>query len=218
MKKISPSILSADYTILREEIEAAERAGADYIHVDIMDGHFVPVITIGPIIVKAAKRVAKQPLDVHLMISEPDRYIEEFVSAGADILTVHVETTVHLHRTIHRIKELGCRAGAVLNPHTPLSSVEEILPACDMVLVMTVNPGFGGQKFIPEVLPKVRRLREMIDKGGLACELEVDGGITVDNIGVISAAGADVFVSGSGVFGSDDYGVAIKTMKENAGA
>ncbi len=217
MKKIAPSILSADYTILGREIEAIERAGADYIHVDVMDGHFVPNITIGPLIVKAAKRAAKRPLDVHLMITEPDRYLEEFVAAGADIITVHVEACVHLHSTVQMIRKLGSRPGVVLNPHTPVSSIEEILSDCDMVVAMTVNPGFGGQKFIPNVLPKIRRLREMIDAGGLACELEVDGGVTVENIGEISEAGADVFVSGSGVFGSGDYKATIKRMKGIAG-
>ena len=217
MKKIAPSILSADYTILGREIEAIERAGADYIHVDVMDGHFVPNITIGPLIVKAAKRAAKRPLDVHLMITEPDRYLEEFVAAGADIITVHVEACVHLHSTVQMIRKLGSRPGVVLNPHTPVSSIEEILSDCDMVVAMTVNPGFGGQKFIPNVLPKIRRLREMIDAGGLACELEVAGGVTVENIGEISEAGADVFVSGSGVFGSGDYKATIKRMKGIAG-
>jgi len=217
MKKIAPSILSADYTILGREIEAIERAGADYIHVDVMDGHFVPNITIGPLIVKAAKRAAKRPLDVHLMITEPDRYLEEFVAAGADIITVHVEACVHLHSTVQMIRKLGSRPGVVLNPHTPVSSIEEILSDCDMVVAMTVNPGFGGQKFIPNVLPKIRRLREMIDAGGLACEVEVDGGVTVENIGEISEAGADVFVSGSGVFGSGDYKATIKRMKGIAG-
>jgi len=214
MKKIAPSILSADYTILGREIEAIERAGADYVHVDVMDGHFVPNITIGPLIVKAAKRVAGIPLDVHLMIEDPDRYLDDFASAGADIITVHLEACVHLHSTVQRIRELGSRPGVVLNPHTPASSVEEILPDCDMVVAMTVNPGFGGQKFIPSMLPKIRRLRGMIEAEGLACELEVDGGVTVDNIKEVSDAGADVFVSGSGIFRTKDYGATIKMMKE----
>ena len=217
MIRIAPSLLAADFSCLGDEIKKVEDAGANCLHLDVMDGHFVPNITIGPLIVKAVKRAASRPLDVHLMITEPDRYLEEFAGAGADIITVHVEACVHLHSTVQMIRKLGSRPGVVLNPHTPASSIEEILPDCDMVVAMTVNPGFGGQKFIPNVLPKIRRIREMIDAGRLACELEVDGGVTVENIGEISEAGADVFVSGSGVFGSGDYEATIKKMKEIAG-
>ncbi len=214
MGKISPSILSADFTRLGEDIKAVENAGADYIHVDVMDGHFVPNITIGPMIVEAAKRVTDLPLDVHLMISDPDRFIDEFVDAGADILTVHAETVNHLHRTIQYIKEKGVSAGVCLNPATPLNILEYILDDLDMVVAMTVNPGFGGQKFIPEVIPKITLLREMIKKRGLKTEIEVDGGISPDTINQVSSAGADVFVAGSAIFYSEDYKKTISLMRE----
>lgn len=215
-KKIAPSILSADFSRLGEEIKAVEAAGADYIHVDVMDGHFVPNITIGSPVVTAIRKVTKLPLDVHLMISEPDRYIADFAKAGSDIITVHAEACVHLHRTIGYIKELGIRAGVSLNPSTPLSVIEQILEDVDMVLLMTVNPGFGGQKFIKTMLPKIAEMRRTINDRGLKVELEVDGGVTLDNIYDISRAGADSFVAGSAVFGSKDYKKTIEEMKRLA--
>lgn len=215
-KRIAPSILSADFSRLGEEIRAVEEAGADYIHVDVMDGHFVPNITIGSPVVNAIRKVTKLPLDVHLMISEPDRYIADFAKAGSDIITVHAEACIHLHRTIGYIKELGIRAGVSLNPSTPLSVIEQILEDVDMVLLMTVNPGFGGQKFIKTMLPKIAEMRRIINDRGLKVELEVDGGVTLDNIYDISRAGADSFVAGSAVFGSSDYKKTIEEMKRLA--
>jgi ribulose-phosphate 3-epimerase len=215
-KKIAPSILSADFSRLGEEIKAVEEAGADYIHVDVMDGHFVPNITIGPPVVAAIRKVTKLPLDVHLMISEPDRYIADFAKAGSDIITVHAEACPHLHRTVGFIKEQGIRAGVSLNPSTPLSLIEQILEDVDMVLLMTVNPGFGGQKFIKTMLPKIAEMRRIINDRGLKVELEVDGGVTLDNIYDISRAGADSFVAGSAVFGSKDYKKTIEEMKRLA--
>jgi ribulose-phosphate 3-epimerase len=214
MKKIAPSILSADFSRLGEEILAVENAGADLIHVDVMDGHFVPNITIGPLIVEAVNRVTDLPLDVHLMISEPDRYIDDFANAGADIITVHPETINHLHRTIQLIKAKGVRAGVCLNPATPLNILEYILEGLDIIMLMTVNPGFGGQKFIPEVVPKIHKLREMIVKKKLKTEIEIDGGIGPETIGQVSSAGADVFVAGSAIFYSGDYKQTIQLMRE----
>ena len=214
MAKIAPSILSADFTRLGEEIKAVEKAGADYIHIDVMDGHFVPNITIGPMIVKAARRVTDLPLDVHLMISEPDRFIDEFAAAGASIITVHVETVNHLHRTIQHIRDKGVRASVSLNPATPLEVLDYILEDLNMVLLMTVNPGFEGQGFIPHVIPKVKRLRERIDTMGLPVEIEVDGGIGPETIGLVSSAGASVFVAGSAIFYSEDYADTIRLMRE----
>ena len=214
--KIAPSILSADFTKLAEEIKAVEAAGADYIHIDVMDGHFVPNITFGPLIVKAARRVTSLPLDVHLMISDPDKYISAFADAGADIITFHAEASVHIHRTIQQIKAKGKKTGISLNPATSLNVLEYILEDVDLVLLMTVNPGFEAQKFIPSVLPKIKSLREQIDKRGLKCEIEVDGGINLDTIEMVSAAGADVFVAGSAIFYSDDYKTTIKKMREKA--
>jgi len=216
MKKIAPSILSADFSRLGEEIKAVEAAGADYIHVDVMDGHFVPNITIGSPVVSAIRKVTKLPLDVHLMISEPERYIADFAKAGSDIITVHAEACVHLHRTIGYIKEQGIRAGVSLNPSTPLSLIEHILEDVDLLLLMTVNPGFGGQKFIKTMLPKIAEMRRIINDRGLKVELEVDGGVTLDNIYDISRAGADSFVAGSAVFGSSDYKKTIEEMKRLA--
>ena len=198
--KIAPSILASDFARLGEQVAEAEAAGADYVHVDVMDGHFVPNITIGPPVVKAVRRVTQLPLDVHLMIESPDRYVGDFAAAGANILTVHVETCPHLHRTIQQIKALGCQAGVTLNPSTPLSSLEEILPYVDLVLVMTVNPGFGGQAFIDRMVPKIQRLRTMLDGIGSEAELEVDGGIDVKTAPLVVRAGADVLVAGSAVF------------------
>lgn len=216
MKKIAPSILSADFCRLGDEIRAVEAAGADYVHVDVMDGHFVPNITIGPLVVDAVRKITSLPLDVHLMIENPDRYIPDFAAAGADIIVVHAEASVHLHRSIQLIKSLGKRAGVSLNPATPLSCLEYVLADLDLVLLMTVNPGFGGQSFIEECLPKIQSLRAMLDKRGLEAELEVDGGVKVDNIARIAHAGADVFVAGSAVFGSNDYAATIKALKAQA--
>lgn len=215
MIKIAPSILSADFSRLGEEIKAIDHAGADYVHVDVMDGHFVPNITIGPLIVDAVRPVTELPLDVHLMIENPDQYIPDFAKAGADIIVVHAEAVRHLHRTVQLIKSLGKKAGVSLNPATSLSALDIILPELDLVLLMTVNPGFGGQSFIESSLPKISELRHRIDTLSLPIELEVDGGVKVDNIEQIAAAGADVFVAGSAVFGADDYKVTISQLKEN---
>ncbi|HEY4485860.1 MAG TPA: ribulose-phosphate 3-epimerase [Nitrospiria bacterium] len=212
-KKIAPSILSADFAHLADEITRVTEAGADMIHIDVMDGHFVPNFTIGPPIVKAIRRVTSLPLDVHLMMTNPEDYIDEFIKAGSNYITVHVETCPHLHRTVQSIKEEGVKAGVTLNPATPLSSVEEILSEVDLLLIMSVNPGFGGQSFIPAALEKVRRARKLIDDRGLSVELEVDGGVKVDNIGVLAQAGADIFVSGSAVFQSRDYKDTIEKMR-----
>jgi len=216
MKKIAPSILSADFSRLGDEVRAVAAAGADYIHVDVMDGHFVPNITIGPLVVEAVRKVTELPLDVHLMIENADRYIPDFATAGADIIVVHAEASVHLHRTIQLIKSLGKRAGVSLNPATPLSALEYVLPELDLVLLMTVNPGFGGQSFIEACLPKIHALRAMLDRRGCEAELEVDGGVKIDNIDRIAHAGADVFVAGSAVFGSRDYVETIKELKRRA--
>jgi len=216
MKKIAPSILSADFSRLGEEIKAVEAAGADYIHIDVMDGHFVPNITIGPLVVAAVRKITTLPLDVHLMIENPDRYIPDFAAAGADIIVVHAEASVHLHRSIQLIKGLGKKAGVSLNPATPLNYLEYVLADLDLVLLMTVNPGFGGQSFIEEAIPKIKALRAMLDKRGLEAELEVDGGVKTDNIARISHAGADVFVAGSAVFGSSDYSSTIAALKAQA--
>lgn len=205
MVKISPSILSADFARLGEEVQAVEQAGADYIHVDVMDGHFVPNITIGAPVVKALRPVTSLPLDVHLMIENPDKYIPDFASAGAEIITVHQEAVPHLHRTIQLIHSLGKRAGVSLNPATPVDTLELILAEVDMVLLMTVNPGFGGQSFIPFTLKKIARMRSMIERSGRNIELEVDGGVKAENIAEIAKAGADVFVAGSAVFNGKDY-------------
>ncbi len=218
MVKIAPSILSADFSRLGEEIRAIEAGGADYVHVDVMDGHFVPNITIGPLVVEAARKVTSLPLDVHLMIENPDRYIPDFAKAGADILTVHQEVVPHLHRTVQLIRSLGKKAGVSINPATPVSTLDLILDDLDLVLVMSVNPGFGGQSFIPSCLGKIAALRHTIAERGLRVELEVDGGVKIDNIGRIVSAGADVLVAGSAVFGTDDYRKTIATLKRNAGA
>lgn len=212
-KAISPSILSADFSRLGDDIRAVAGAGADYIHIDVMDGHFVPNITVGPLIVEAARRATDLPLDVHLMIENPDAYIDAFAQAGSTILTVHPEAGYHLQRTLRAIREAGMRPAVALNPATPLSAVEHVLDDIDMILVMTVNPGFGGQQFIPAMLPKIRRLREMLDALGRDIAIEVDGGIVVDNIQEVRRAGADMFVSGSGIFKTPDYGATIAEMK-----
>jgi ribulose-phosphate 3-epimerase len=216
MIKIAPSILSADFARLGEEVAAVDRAGADYIHVDVMDGHFVPNITIGPLVVDALRKITDKTLDVHLMIENPDRYIPEFVKAGADIITVHQESVPHLHRTIQLIRSLGRKAGVSLNPATPMDTLDVIIDDLDLVLVMSVNPGFGGQAFIPSALDKIHALRTVIDRRGLSVELEVDGGVKVDNIAQVAAAGADVFVAGSAVFGTQDYRATIAALRQAA--
>lgn len=216
MIKIAPSILSADFARLGDEVRGIEAAGADYVHVDVMDGHFVPNITIGPLVVEAIRPVTSLPLDVHLMIENPDNYIPAFAEAGADIIVVHAEAVRHLHRTVQLIKSLGKKAGVSLNPATSLAALDIILPELDLVLLMTVNPGFGGQSFIEGSLEKIAELRQRIDHLGLPIELEVDGGVKTDNIERIAAAGADVFVAGSAVFGSADYRGTISLLKENA--
>jgi ribulose-phosphate 3-epimerase len=216
MIKIAPSILSADFSRLGEEVRAVAAGGADYVHVDVMDGHFVPNITIGPLVVEAVRKTTDLPLDVHLMIEDPDRYIPDFADAGADIITVHQEATRHLHRTVQLIRSLGKRAGVSINPATPVETLDVILEDIDLVLVMTVNPGFGGQSFIPSCLPKISALRREIDRRGLGVELEVDGGVKPDNIGPIAAAGGEVFVAGSAVFNHPDYAATIAALRENA--
>jgi ribulose-phosphate 3-epimerase len=213
MLKIAPSILSANFAKLGEEIVAVERAGADYIHVDVMDGHFVPNITIGPLIVEAIRPVTKLPLDVHLMIDNPDQYIEAFAKAGADYITVHVEACRHLHRTIHHIKSFGIKAGVVLNPATPVNTLQHILKDIDMVLLMSVNPGFGGQKFIPEVLPKIRKVKEMADSIGKEIEIEIDGGVNSETAKLCVEAGANVLVAGSAIYDQEDYAAAISLIR-----
>ena len=216
MKKIAPSILSADFARLGEEIKAIEAGGADYVHIDVMDGQFVPNITIGPLIVEAARRVTTLPLDVHLMIVDPDRYIPDFAKAGSDIIVVHAEATNHLHRTVQLIKSLGKKAGVSLNPATPLNVLDHVLEDLDLVLLMTVNPGFGGQSFIEACIPKIQTLRATMDRRGIEAELEVDGGVKTDNIARIAHAGADVFVAGSAVFSTPDYAATIAELKKRA--
>ena len=211
--KIAPSILSADFSKLGEEIRAVEKAGADLIHIDVMDGMFVPNITIGPLVVESLRKETSLPFDVHLMIEAPERYISAFRSAGSDYITVHMEACVHLHRILHQIRESGAKAGVSLNPATSPSSIEQVLPDLDMVLVMTVNPGFGGQKFISSMLEKIAAVRRMIDSTGRKILLEVDGGATLENAAQIKNAGADILVGGASVFKSPDYGAAIKGLK-----
>jgi len=213
MKKIAPSILSADFGRLAEEIAAVEAAGADWIHIDVMDGHFVPNITIGPGVVASLRKTTKLPFDVHLMIENPDQYIEAFAAAGSDVLTVHVEAARHLNRTLNRIRELGVKAGVSLNPATPLGLIEPVLNDLDLLLIMTVNPGFGGQKFIGSVLPKIKNAKEMLSHLAPQVLIEVDGGVNLDNIQSIADAGADVLVAGAAVFGSGDYAGTIGAMK-----
>jgi ribulose-phosphate 3-epimerase len=214
--QIAPSILSADFAALADAIAVVERAGADLIHVDIMDGHFVPNITIGPPVVAALKRRARVPLDVHLMIEEPDRYVEAFVEAGAAMLTVHAEAVVHLHRTVHLIKSLGVKAGVALNPATPVVALEDLAGDVDYVLVMTVNPGFGGQTFIPRSESKVRAMRELLRAAGSTAPIEVDGGIDTTTAARIVAAGADILVAGHAIFGSADPAAATRALRAAA--
>ncbi|MDI9570813.1 MAG: ribulose-phosphate 3-epimerase [Pseudomonadota bacterium] len=213
MRIIAPSILSADFSRLGEEIRAVEAAGADWIHIDVMDGHFVPNLTIGPGVVASLRRITRLPFDVHLMIAEPDRYLDAFLAAGSDFLTVHAEAVVHLHRAIAYIKEKGVKAGVSINPATPPAMIEPVLADIDLLLVMTVNPGFGGQKFIPTMIPKIQAARRMIDETAPHVVLEVDGGITVANIDTAAAAGATAFVAGNAVFSSPDYRQAITALK-----
>jgi ribulose-phosphate 3-epimerase len=213
MVQIAPSILAADFANLGRDIEAVERGGADLIHIDVMDGHYVPNITIGPAVVRAIKRIATRPLDVHLMIEDPDRYIDEFVAAGAAMLSVHVEVVRHLHRTIAYIKSRGAKAGAVLNPATPVSALEEIASELDFVLLMSVNPGFSGQAFIPESVEKLRRVRAVLDAGGSAAQIEIDGGIDITNAGEVVAAGASILVAGQAIFGGPDPEAATRTLR-----
>jgi ribulose-phosphate 3-epimerase len=216
--RVAPSILSADFGRLADEVRAVEAAGADLIHVDVMDGRFVPNITIGPLVVKAVRAATKLPLDVHLMIVEPERYVEDFARAGADGITVHLEASPHLHRTIQMIKALGKRAAVALNPHTPIDGLDVVLPDLDMVLIMSVNPGFGGQKFIDAVVPKIQALRAEITRRGLKTDVEVDGGVAPDTVARVVGAGANVLVAGSAVFGAPggDYRGAIEALRAGA--
>lgn len=219
--RIAPSILSADFARLGDEVRAVEAAGADWVHVDVMDGRFVPNLTLGPPIVRALKKVATRPLDVHLMIVEPERYVDAFADAGADVITVHVEATTHLHRTLQAIRACGRRAGVSLNPHTSEESLRYVMGLVDLILVMSVNPGFGGQAFLPEVLPKIARVRQMIDveerASGRSIDLEVDGGIKPGTARLVVEAGCDVVVAGNAVFSAADYGAAIRAIREDAG-
>ena len=214
--RIAPSLLSADFGRLAEEIRAAEAAGADWIHVDVMDGRFVPNITIGPLVVEAVRKVTKLPVDVHLMIVEPERYVEAFAKAGADVISVHQEVSPHLHRTLQAIRAAGAKPAVALNPSTPAESVEYVLADCDMVLVMTVNPGFGGQKYIPACTGKIRRLRALADRLQPKLEIQVDGGVKAETAGEIAAAGANVLVAGSAVYGAKDYRAAIAAIRDAA--
>ena len=216
--QIAPSILSANFARLGEDIAAVERGGADLIHVDVMDGHFVPNITIGPPVVRAIKRVASTPLDVHLMIEQPERYVDDFVDAGAAMLSVHVEASRHLHRTIAHIKSRGIKAGAVLNPSTPASALEEIAPDLDFVLVMSVNPGFGGQRFIPQSLEKLHRVRDVLTRAGSSVPIEIDGGIDATNAAAVVAAGASILVAGNAIFGTPNAEAATRALRAACGS
>ncbi|HVG55691.1 MAG TPA: ribulose-phosphate 3-epimerase [Vicinamibacterales bacterium] len=217
---IAPSILSADFAALGRDIAAVERGGADLIHIDVMDGHFVPNITIGPPVVRAIKKIATRPLDVHLMIQDPDRYIDDFVDAGASMISVHVEVLPHLHRTIGYIKNRGVRAGAVINPSTPVTALEEVAKDVDFVLVMSVNPGFGGQSFIPHSLDKVRRVKALLAAAGSGAQIEIDGGVDGSNLADIVSAGANILVAGNAIFGTADAEAATKALRAaaNSGA
>lgn len=213
--KIAPSLLSADFSRLGEDIRLVEEGGADVIHYDVMDGHFVPNLTIGPLVLKDIRKCTKLPIDVHLMITDPDQYIPAFAKAGADMISVHMEACTHLHRTVQLIKEHKCKAGVVLNPHTPLNTLDIILPSLDFVLIMSVNPGFGGQKLIPETLDKIASLKQILIERGLEhIEIEIDGGVKLDNIKSVIDAGTDIIVSGSGIYNADDPQETIRSMKQ----
>ncbi|MDX1807338.1 MAG: ribulose-phosphate 3-epimerase [Paenisporosarcina sp.] len=214
MIKIAPSILAADFSKLAEEVKEVEQAGAKLIHIDVMDGHFVPNITMGPIVVEALRPVTKLPLDVHLMINNPDNFIESFAKAGADYITVHVEACPHLHRTIQLIRSFGVKPGVVLNPHTPIESIQHVLEDIDLVLFMTVNPGFGGQKFIHSVVPKIKQLADMIKEKDLAIEIEIDGGINAETIIPCAQAGATIFVAGSAIYSKEDRSKALQDIQQ----
>ena len=214
--RIAPSILSADFGRLAEEVKAVDVAGADWIHVDVMDGRFVPNLTIGPVVVEAVRRASAKPLDVHLMIEEPGRSVEAYAKAGADTITVHIEACVHLQRVLQQIRGLGKRAGVSLNPHTPEDGLRYVLPYIDNILVMSVNPGFGGQSFLPDVLPKIARIRAMLDEGGHAADLEVDGGVKVGTARQVCEAGADALVAGSAIYKTDDYAASIAALRADA--
>ena len=218
LKKIAPSILSADFSRLGEEVRAVEKAGADVIHVDVMDGHFVPNLTIGPLVVQGLKRLTSLPLDVHLMIEEPQRYIEAFAQAGSDWVTVHVEVCPKLKRMVQRIRQLKVRPGLVLKPATPLKIIYPVLDQIDLVLIMSVNPGFGGQSFMPSTLKKIERLRKIVDQNHYSLEIEVDGGIKIENIREVSKAGGDIFVVGTGIFKTRDYEETIRQLRLKMGA
>ena len=217
MKKIAPSILSADFSRLADEVRAVEKAGADVIHVDVMDGHFVPNITIGPLVVQGLKKLTSLPLDVHLMIENPERYIEAFVQAGGDWITIHAEVCPHLKRMIKKIRQLNVRPGIVLKPATPLKTLFPVLDDIDLVLIMSVNPGFGGQSFIPATLKKIERLRRIIDQNNHSLEIEVDGGVKIENIREVSRAGGDIFVVGTGIFKTENYEETIKKLRQEIG-
>lgn len=214
--KLAPSILSANFGALLDDVRQVEQAGAEYLHIDVMDGHFVPNITIGPLVVRALRPHSGMFFDVHLMIDNPDLYVEQFIQAGADLVTVHVEATRHLHRTLMLIKEKGAKAGVALNPATPPAQIEYILPLADLVLLMTVNPGFGGQAFIPEVLPKIRTVRQMLEERGLSAEIQVDGGVNAETAAAVVQAGANVLVAGAAVFDGTDIAAAVKRLREAA--
>jgi len=216
--KIAPSILSADFGHLADEVRSVDQQGADWIHVDVMDGRYVPNITIGPLVVKALKKITQKTLDVHLMIVEPEKFVEDFAEAGADIITIHAEACTHLHSTLAKIRSLGVKAGVSLNPHTPPEILDYILEDLDLILVMSVNPGFGGQKFIPASLDKIRKVEAKLIERGIrsSVDLEVDGGVKATNAGEVAAAGANAIVAGSAVFNTDDYGLAMRSIREAA--
>ena len=216
MIKLAPSILSADFSQLAESVKAVENAGCEYLHIDVMDGHFVPNITFGAVVFEKLRKKSNMTFDCHLMIEQPDLYLEDFVKAGADIITVHQEACVHLNRTIHHIKELGCKAGVAINPATSPQALEYVLQYVDMVLIMSVNPGFGGQKFIPQSLDKIKKLKQMIDAKNYNVDIQVDGGVSVDNIHDIVTAGANIVVAGSAIFGKDNIQKAVSDLRDSA--